>query len=498
MRGLGMVGFLALVFVALSQTARVTPPQGGGARNVILFVGDGLGPTQMTLGIQYARLVEGRRLHLESLMDAGNTGYALPFPHETLVIDSAAAATQIATGQPARNETLGLDSDGRDLETIVEWAESRGVATGLVTDMVLTHATPAAFATHQLSRYVPEHLLADQLLGQIKIDVLLGGGARAFVARGHKTSDSLPGIPPWLDEESRRADERDLIDEARARGYTIASDRSSLWDGGQTASKLLGLFAAGNFPYVVDKRLERLDGIPSLSELTEAALNVLAKNERGFFLMVEGGLIDYAGHDNDAGSLVREILDFDEAVGVGVRFQSENPETLLLVTADHATGGFSFTYSAPREPQGRPVAGREAYRLRHYYPGEAELRLLGRQTRSFDSIVRSSGTDPEKLRQEVEAATGLTLTPDEAARAVAGSAEAEGQIDPHLALFENRAEALLARALTPQTSVVWSTGGHTTDPVLTFGIGPGAEALRGVYVNTHIYDVMRQSLEAAE
>ena len=391
MRGLGMVGLLALVFVALSQTATVTLPQAGGARNVILFVGDGLGPTQMTLGIRYAR-VEGKRLHMESLMGAGNTGYALPFPYESLVIDSAAAATQIATGQPARNETLGLDSDGRDLETIVEWAESRGLATGLVTNMVLTHATPAAFATHQSSRYDPEHLLADQLLGQVEIDVLLGGGARAFVSRGHKTSGSLPGIPPALDEESRRADERDLIDEARARGYTIASDRTSLWDGAQTASKLLGLFAAGNFPYVIDKRHERLDGVPSLSELTEAALQVLAKNENGFFLMVEGGRIDYAGHDNDAGSLVHEILDFDEAVGVGVRFQSENPETLILVTADHATGGFSFTYSAPRESQGWLEASREAYRPRHYYAGKRSFDFWGGKL--DPSTVSSEAREP--------------------------------------------------------------------------------------------------------
>lgn len=182
MRGLGMVGLLAIVFLALSQTARVTLSQTGGARNVILFLGDGLGPTQTMLGLYYARLVQDRQLHLEMLMEGGNTGYTLPLPYEGIVTDSAAAATQIATGRLARNETLGLDSDGRDSVTIVEWAESRGVATGLVTNMVLTHATPAAFATHQLSRYVPEHLLADQLLGQIEIDVLLGGGARAFVS----------------------------------------------------------------------------------------------------------------------------------------------------------------------------------------------------------------------------------------------------------------------------------------------------------------------------
>ncbi|MGH9460088.1 MAG: alkaline phosphatase, partial [Vicinamibacteria bacterium] len=362
MRGLGLVGLIALTFVGLAQVARVPPSQSGGTHNVILFVGDGLGPTQMTLGLRYARVVEGRRLQMESLMDAGNTGYALPFSYEALVIDSAAAATQMATGHLARNETLGLDADGRDAESIVEWFESRGGATGLVTNMAITHATPAAFATHQLSRYDPEHLLADQLLGKPEMDVLLGGGARAFVSRGQRTSESLPGILPALDGESVRTDRRDLIEEARAGGYTIASDRESLAVGAPTATKLLGLFAAGNLPYVVDKRHDQLTGIPSLSELTQAALQVLARNENGFFLMVEGGRIDYASHDNDAGTLLQEILDFDEAVGVGARFRSENPETLLLVTADHATGGFSFTYSAPRDPRESPLSSGDVYR----------------------------------------------------------------------------------------------------------------------------------------
>lgn len=497
MRGLGLVGLVALLFVGLAEVARVAP-QPAGAHNVILFLGDGLSPAQVALGIRYARVVEGRRLEMESLMEAGNTGYALPFPYETVVTDSAAAATQIATGQQTRNETLGLDKDGQPIETILEWLEKRGVATGLVTNMAVTHATPAAFATHELSRYDPEYILADQMMGQVEIDVLLGGGAQAFVPIHQKISASLPGIPLALGGESRRPDERDLIEEARARGYSIASDRDSLRDKAKSADKLLGLFAAGNFPYVIDTRYEGLTSIPSLSELTEAALQVLGKKERGFFLMVEGGRIDYAGHDNDAGSMVQELLDFDEAVGVGARFQRTNPDTLVVVTADHGTGGFSVTYSAPRESDETLLPSGEMYRPRHHYPREAELRFLASQTRSFDRIVSIAGTDPTRLREEVEAATGFALTPAQAERIQAWSVQEETTLDRHLALFENRAEALLARELAIETSVVWSTGGHTTEPVLTFGIGPGAEELRGVYVNTHLYSVMKQSFELAE
>ena len=335
MRGLAIVGLLAAILLSLSQAAMDTRSASVGAPNVILFIGDGMGPTQMKLGLDYARVVQGRPLHLETFMEKGDTGYALPLPYQAVVIDSASSATQMGTGQPARNETLGLDADGRESRTILEWAEDRGLATGLVTNMRLTHATPAAFATHHVSRYGEEHLLADQLSGGRDIDVLLGGGARAFVPRGERTSESLSGIPTSLDEDSRRGDARNLIDEARGRGYTIVSDRDSLRDGAATAGRLLGLFAANNLPYVLDRRHERLDGVPSLPELTQAALQVLAKNEGGFFLMVEGGLIDYAGHDNDAATLLQEILDFDEALGLGLRFQSDNPQTLVVVTADH-------------------------------------------------------------------------------------------------------------------------------------------------------------------
>lgn len=497
MRGLGIVGLIAVALIGLAWAVRTTPAAETGARNVILFIGDGLGPTQMTLALQYASVVEGRRLHLRTLMEGGETGYTLPVSYQRNVTDSAAAATQIATGQVARNETLGLDSEGREIQTILEWSESRGLATGLVTDMRLTHATPAAFASHQMSRYDPEPVIADQILMEHEIEVLLGGGARAFVPQGQRTSEALPAIPPELDGVSLRSDDRNLVEEASARGYAVVSDRDSLRDGARAGKKLLGLFAASTLPYVLDRRSEGLNGVPSLAELTVAALEVLRENERGFFLMVEGGQIDYAAHDNDAGAMIQEILDFDEALGVGVRFQSQNPDTLVVVTADHATGGFSFTYSRPLERQEWPLASGKVYRPRWYYPGEDELQILGKQTLSYERMTERAGTDPAQLQREVKRGTGLELTREEATRAVARNARGHAEVcdfSKFYTDFEDTAQALLGRVLARQTSVTWSTGGHTTDPVLTFGAGPGAEGLRGVYLNTHIYEVMKQSL----
>ncbi len=503
-RRLEIVGLVVAVAAGSACKTRESSSPTPRARNVILFIGDGLGATQIALGLEYARVVEGRQLHLEKLMESGEIGYALPVSHQTTVIDSAAAATQIATGQVAWNQTLGIDIEGKPIETILELSESRGLATGLVTNMRLVHATPAAFASHQLSRYDPEPEIADQILAEHEIEVLLGGGARAFVPQGQRTSESLPGIPARLDGRSRRTDDRDLIAEARERGYAVVSEREALLDHASKRKKLLGLFSASNLPYVLDRRSESLDGVPSLAELTEAALRVLGAEEKGFFLMVEGGRIDYAGHDNDAGAMLHEILDFDEALGVASRFQSKNPDTLLLVTADHGTGGFTFTYSRHADWERRPaipLASGEVYRPRYFYPGRNELELLGKQSRSYELIGERAGTDPAKLQKEVRDATGLELTWEEATKAAARNTEGKPEVGDFSQFYtdeEDTAQALLGRALSRQTSISWSTGGHTTDPVLAFGVGPGAHRLRGVYRNTHIHEVMEKSLSGMQ
>jgi alkaline phosphatase len=441
--------------------------------------------------------MEDRDLALTTLMKRGMTGYAVPMSHETIVIDSAASATQLATGITTRTEMLGMDPDGSAVETLLEWAEERGLATGLVTNTRLTHATPAAFATHMISRYEPESDIADAMLAGSKIEVLMGGGARAFIPKGVRVSEILEGVPHDLDGSSRRSDERNLVEEARSAGYAVASDRETLKEAGR-ASKLLGLFAYSHLPYEVDRRNQRLDGVPSLKELTETALSVLRRNGEGFFLMVEGGRIDHAAHDNDAGTMLQEILAFDDAVDAGVRFQSEHPETLVIVTADHATGGFSWTYSLREETFELPLASGDVYRSRWYYPGKREMEMLAQQTASFESILKRSEMDVDRLIKEVEKGVGLALTREEAERVLARNEKGHAvptDFAEFYADWESAAQAMLGRALARQTSVVWSTGGHTSDPLLTFGSGPGAEKLRGIYTGVHIHDVIKSALE---
>jgi alkaline phosphatase len=489
---------LSIMLLVACGPVQDTQQPPAGTRNVILFVGDGFGATQTSLGVQYARLIEKRELNIESLMRDGNTGYVLPLPFDSIVIDSAAAATQFATGQAVRNETLGLNPDGYPIETILEWAHERGLGTGLITNMRITHATPAAFAVHQGSRYASEQTLMDDLLQEGDVDVFLGGGARALVPAGTRVSETFPGIPEELDGESNRKDEVNRAEELAGQDYVIVSDAPSLHDAARHATKLLGMFSANHLPYVLDRRQMNLSTVPTLAEMTSAALDVLSRHDQGFFMLVEGGRIDYAGHANDAGSLLHEVLDFDEAVGKGLAFQRSHPDTLVLVTGDHGTGGFSFSDAYFGPAAKLSLDSGIVYQPSGQYPPKDQLEILFRQTASYPYILQQAGLDPEKLVELVLAHTGLDMTMDEAREALVRDEQGIARtkdfgpfnVDP-----DDSAAALIGRALSRHTYVVWSTGEHTTDLIPTYGRGPGAEKLRGIYPNTHIYSVMRETLE---
>jgi len=490
---------LSMMLLVACGPAPDTEQQPAGARNVILFVGDGFGATQMSLGVQYAQLVEQRELNIESLMRDGNTGYSLTLPFENIVIDSAAAAAQLATGQLVRNDTLGLDSDGYPIESILEWAHKRGLGTALVTNMRITHATPAAFAVHQSSRYNSEQALIDDLLQERDVDVFLGGGARALVPAGSQVSEALPGIPEDLDGESKREDALNRVEELANQGYTVISDAQSLQAAANHATKLLGMFSASHLPYVIDRQNMDVSSVPTLAEMTNAALDVLSRRDEGFFMLVEGGSIDFGGHANDAGTMLHEILEFDEAVGRALEFQKSHPNTLVLVTGDHGTGGFSFTDADFGPIPDVPLESGMIYNPDFGYPTKDHLEMLFRQSASYSFILEQAGMNPENLVELVLAHTGIEMTMDEAEEALLRGEDGLPGTEDFRRYHPDPgdgASALLGLALARHTYVVWSTGEHTSDPVPTYGRGPGAEKLRGIYPNTHIYSVMRETLEA--
>lgn len=475
------------------------PTEGPRAKNVILFIGDGFGMNQLALGLAYASEVQGRPLRMAELAEAGSAGYSIPYSYARITTDSAAAATQMATGRRALTETLSVDPEtGEPLPTILEWAEERGLATGLVANMRLTHATPAAFAVHAKSRYLPESEIADQLFGEPEVEVLLGGGGRAMVPQGTNVGDTVSGLPDGTDGASNRSDDRNLIAEAEARGFTVVGDRAGL-EAARGTPRLVGVFAASHLPYVLDRSWDGLDNaVPTLSELTAAAIASLEGHEAGFFLVVEGGRIDYAGHDNDAGAMLAEILDFDEAIGTAFDFARGREDTLVLVTADHGTGGFSFTY-AGGGPGPLPDAVSWDYRAGPEMAGVRHLELLAGQRRSLIEAmpeVASPATGASVIAV-IEEATGIRLTDEEGA-AIAAQLNEEAPAPRDFAGYyldsSSVPVALAARQLANHTQVVWSTGGHTSEPVLLLGYGPGADGVLGIGENTRVHGIIRSAL----
>jgi len=270
------------------------------------------------------------------------SGMAKTGSADKTVTDSAAAATALATGVKTVNGALAVDPNGEPLTTLLEMAQAAGKKTGLVTDERLVDATPAGFACHNADRNDYLNIAVDVI--DHGVDVLLGGGEDYFLPTGE------PGCFP---DDGDRTDGENLIEQAEAKGYETVCSATELDALDLSAvEKLLGTFG--------DYEMERPYS-PTLADMTSAALAVLSGAPDGFFLMVEGGMIDDAAHRNDAVNTLGDVLAFDEAVRVALAYQAEHPDTLVIVTADHATGGPTIE-DIPQDgdcPDPSPDDGRE-------------------------------------------------------------------------------------------------------------------------------------------
>ncbi len=272
-------------------------------KNIILMIGDGMGLSQM-----YAALTSnGGQLNM---MRCDQIAIVKTNSANDYITDSGAAGTALACGHKTNNGMIGMTPDSIPLESVLKLAEKHGLSTGMVTSCDITHATPAAFVANVPSRKMAEKI-ALQLLST-DIDVFIGGGRDRFLNR----KDSL-----------------NLLDSLVAHHYQIVENISELSKINQ--NKLAALLYPEHPPRVTEGRADML-GIG-----TSKAMELLSKNPKGFFLMVEGSQIDWGGHDNDMDYVVSETLDFDRTVGLALDFAEKNGETLVIVTADHETGGLS-------------------------------------------------------------------------------------------------------------------------------------------------------------
>ncbi|WP_249435983.1 alkaline phosphatase [Paenibacillus sp. Marseille-Q4541] len=407
-------------------------------KNVIFLIGDGMG-TPYTTAYRYMKDDPSTPLMEKTEFDPYLVGAQMTYPEDEHqnVTDSASAATAMSAGVKTYNAAIAVDNDHTEVKTVLEQAKENGKSTGLVATSEITHATPAAFGAHDISRKNMDAIADDyfdqMINGEHKVDVLLGGGKTNFVREN-----------------------RDLTKEFQEAGFSYVTDRNALLK--DSNSQILGLFADGG----LDKAIDRTSATPSLAEMTNTAIDRLDKNENGFFLMVEGSQIDWAGHDNDIVGSMSEMDDFAKAFKAAIDFAKEDGETLVVATADHSTGGLTLGKDGEYNFFADPI--KAAKRTPDFMAAE---------------IVAGSAVE-ETLKKYID----LELTAEEI-KSVQDAAKEKNATD-----IDNAIEAIFNnRSLTG-----WTTGGHTGDDVPVYAYGPGKDRFAGLIDNTDnariIFDIL--------
>ena len=433
--------------------AFVVGAMGKSPKYVFYFIGDGMGPshvlgTELFLGEKQGTI--GRPAPL-CFTQFPATAFVTTFSASNGVTDSAASGTALATGEKTTNGYIGANPAGEPLYSVAHAAKEAGFAVGVATTVCINHATPGAFYAHNKSRNNYHDIACEMLTAGY--DFYAGGDA--------KCSDA-----------QREA----LYSKAQQDGYTIARGYSDYTQKAAGAKKMMLYQKEVNegIPYTIDRTPEDL----TLAQITDAAIDFLGKkSKKGFFLMVEGGKIDYASHSDDAATMFHEMLDFNAAIERAVEFYKKNPkETLIIVTADHETGGLVLGYSG-------------AYAL--------NLKALDCQKASEDklkSIMRTKAMQRMPLawndiKEVIKEYTGLwgALTPSNSEEQYMKRLFEEGEGNPQKRVEKFEAIATVAKNAVNRIALVsWAGPNHSGTFVPLFAIGQQADKFHGVIDNTDI------------
>ncbi|MDP0498432.1 MAG: alkaline phosphatase [Verrucomicrobiota bacterium JB024] len=427
------------------------------ARNIIFMVADGMNIGSLAAARQFQQLLLGQENAWLSLYGSQPIVRCLmeTSSANSIVTDSAAASSSWGCGLRVNNGQINMSPvDGRPLEPLCTTVKNgRGMATGLVTTATVTHATPAGFAANTPKRG-DEELIARQYLER-KVDLLLGGGAKFY--------------------------SEELLGQYREAGYGIVTERGELLALPAGTTPLLGLFTEGYLPFTIERdaspELQRQ--VPTLAEMTAVALERLSAAPDGFLLQVEGARVDHAGHANDAAALIHDQIAFDHAVALVRDFAAEHPDTLVIITTDHGTGGMNVNGMGPS-----------------YSGTTAAFEKLGKFTRSYGQMKKEAAAlDADALRAYLESVTGIRFGGDKL-HALALALQAVKAYSPDtMKAQEFSAKGLdtLPGIFQTETAVGWTSGNHTGELVEFTAFGPGAERFPPLVRNDQVHGLLLQA-----
>ncbi len=433
---------------------RVGPKQ---AKNLIFLVVDGM--SSGTLALAHHWSLQNRQTPLHWMQLYGREGLTRAAQDtasaNSPVTDSAAAASSWGCGQRVNNGSINVGVDGAARTPLLSYAKAAGKATGLVTTCTVTHATPAGFTANVANRNM-EDVIARQYLER-EVDVILGGGSVHFERE----------LPP-VDGEAESAGH--LLSEFEAKGYTVVRDRAQMTaSAGQ--SKLLGLFSKKHVPFALDRKNDpSLKQVPSLPEMFRTALQTLRKSSNGFVLQVEGGRVDHAGHSNDPAAILHEFLEFDECIPLALEFIQEVPDTLLIITTDHGTGGCQLNGKGSGYSESGPA-----------------LDTINDFKYSFEWLqdrFKGSGLFSPMV---FKMATGIELNEQQAARI-------QTALDEEVKYLSSMMTKMLEAELWAKTAVGWTSNNHTAECVDLFAMGPGAEKVPAFVENYQMFSIITDAL----
>jgi alkaline phosphatase len=434
----------------------------GQAKYVFYFIGDGM-------GVNY---IDATEAYLSALKNERGTGQLLmtTFPSATFVTtysadddvtDSAAAGTALATGTKTNNGFIGLTPDKNRIETIAEKAKKAGKKVGIASTVPINHATPASFYGHQPKRNMYYEISQDLL----KSNFDFFGGSGFYNRNKFYNKTEAPDIFP-------------LIEQA---GYYIAKGMDDFKANSQKSDKVILLHKDWENTEAIPSALDRKPGDLSLKEITESAIDVLTRNnKKGFFVMLEGGRIDWSGHSNDGATLVHEVIDMDEAIKVAYDFYKKHPkETLIVITADHETGGLvvgrgklnlKVLQYQKKSVNGLSVQLYDLLKSKHNKVSWDEVKNLISETMGLWKDVPVNWENEKKLRDAYEE----TIV------------KKKDLQDSSLYAKNPLIASLAKQALNDIADLGWASGAHSANYVPVFAIGVGQEQFTHKMDNTDI------------